>query len=77
MDHSKRARSLPRRKDRLSSSGCPLHFVIVELKDPLRRVLIRNLRMLSRHLWEFHGDIVLIREQFAAGRTAWAKGHGR
>ncbi len=43
------------------------------LKKPFERALIRNLRMLNRHLWEFRGDIALISEQIAIERAARAK----
>lgn len=46
------------------------------LKKPFERALIRNLRMLNRHLWELRGDIALISEQIASERAARQRGQG-
>lgn len=47
-----------------------------ELKTPFERALIRNLRMLNRHLWEFRGEVSMVAEQIVAERAARGKGQG-
>lgn len=49
------------------------------LKTPFERALIRNLRMLNRHLWELRGEVSMVAEQIVAERVAAAaraKGQG-
>lgn len=47
------------------------------LKKPFERALIRNLRMLNRHLWELRGEVSMVMEQIVAERAAaGAKGQG-
>jgi hypothetical protein len=43
------------------------------LKKPFERALIRNLRMLNRHLRELRGDLALVSEQIATERADAAK----
>lgn len=45
-----------------------------ELKTPFERALIRNLRMLNRHLWELRGEASMVAEQIVAERAAREKG---
>lgn len=47
-----------------------------ELKKPFERALIRNLRMLNRHLWELRGEVSMVAEQIVAERVAREKGQG-
>lgn len=46
------------------------------LKKPFERALIRNLRMLNRHLWELRGDLALVSEQIATERADAARAKG-
>lgn len=48
-----------------------------ELKTPFERALIRNLRMLNRHLWELRGEVSMVQEQIVAERAAAARAKGR
>ena len=36
------------------------------LKDPFQRALIRNLRLLNRHLWELRSSVALASDYFQA-----------
>jgi hypothetical protein len=47
------------------------------LKKPFERALIRNLRMLNRHLWELRGDLALVSEQIATERADAARGKAK
>lgn len=43
------------------------------IKKPFERALIRNLRMLNRHLWELRGDLSMVAEQIATERAEAAR----
>ena len=50
------------------------------LKKPFERALIRNLRMLNRHLWELRGEVAMVTEQIVFERqqkTQQAKERGQ
>lgn len=48
-----------------------------ELKKSFECALIRNLRMLNRHLWELRGDLALVSEQIATERAVVARAKGQ
>jgi len=48
-----------------------------ELKKPFERALIRNLRMLNRHLWELRGEVAMVTEQIVFECQQQAKERGQ
>ncbi len=47
------------------------------LKKPFERALIRNLRMLNRHLWELRGEVSMVAEQIVIERNEAARAKGK
>ncbi len=43
---------------------------------PTKRALIRNLRMLNRHLWELRGEVSMVCDQITIERAESARGQG-